>query len=57
MNEAVKHIEQAYDYLSRLSVSGDAVELVALARVELREAHRLAGESKAKEDEVIGQTD
>lgn len=57
MNEAAKHIERAYDYLSKLSVSGDAVELLALARVELREAHRLASESKAKEDEVIGQTD
>lgn len=58
MNEAAKHIEQAYGYLSKLSVSGDAVELLALARVELREAHKLATEYKEnKEAEVIGQTD
>lgn len=57
MNEIAKHIEQAYAHISKLSVSGDAVELLALARVELREAHRLASESKAKEAEVIGQTD
>jgi len=57
MNEAAKHIEQAYGYLSKLSVSGDAVELLALARVELREAHRLASEHKESEAEAIGQTD
>ena len=42
MNEITKRIEQAYAHISKLSVSGDAVELLALARVELREAHRLA---------------
>lgn len=57
MNEAVKHIEQAYGYLSKLSVSGDAVELLALVRVELREAHKLASEHKESEVEAIGQTD
>lgn len=55
MNETAKRIERAYELLAKLSVSGDSVELLAMARMELREAYKLAKESE--EAEAIGQTD
>lgn len=42
MEEIRKYIESAYDMLSRIRVSGDAVDFMANARVALREAYRLA---------------
>ena len=33
-----KHLNKAFQYVSKLQVSGDAVDLVALARAELRAA-------------------
>lgn len=32
------HLDKAFQYISKLQVSGDAVDLVALARAELRAA-------------------
>lgn len=42
MEEIKKYMETAYDMLSRIRVSGDAVDFMANARVALREAYRLA---------------
>lgn len=37
--EQLKHsLKQAYDHISRLQVSGDAVDLTAMARAQLRSA-------------------
>ena len=32
------HLDKAYQYLSKLQVSGDAVDLVAMVRIEMRNA-------------------
>lgn len=37
-NKLKTHLDKAYQYISKLQVSGDAVDLVALARAELRAA-------------------
>lgn len=41
-----EHINQAYKMLSAVSVSGDSVDYMAMARQELRAAHKLALESE-----------
>lgn len=46
-----KCLNKAYEYISKLQVSGDAVDLVALVRAELREAW------KEMEKETEGDTD
>ena len=58
MEKVTSHLNKAYNYLSRLQVSGDAVDLVALIRMELRTAYEEA-EKKEKETEASedGQTD
>lgn len=38
-----KHLERVYANVSKLKVSGDAVDIVYEIREELREAYRLAG--------------
>ena len=46
MNELKNHLDQAYMWLSKIPVSGEAVDAMAMARQELREAFRLANEQK-----------
>ena len=38
MEQLKRHLEKAYKHLGRLQVSGDAVDVVALVRLELRAA-------------------
>lgn len=38
MNETLKHIKTAFAWLSRIPVTDDAVDFMAMARQELREA-------------------
>lgn len=45
------HLDKAFQYISALQVNGDAVDLVALARAELRAAW------KELEKETEGDTD
>ena len=49
--ELMKHIYQAFGYLSSIPVAGDAVELMAAARRELKTAFSLAkgGEDDGKQ--------
>ena len=49
MDELKKHIDRAFRLLSGLSVSGDAVDVVAGIREELRAAYKLA-EKEDKQD-------
>lgn len=46
MTQASAHIDAAYKHLSRVLVSGDGVDLLALARQELRMAYKLALEAE-----------
>lgn len=39
MEDARKHIDTAFTALSRIPVTGDAVDMMALARQELRKAY------------------
>lgn len=59
MEELKKHLESAYNHLAKLQVSGDAVDLVALVRMELREAYAEANKppEQAGEEQTDGQTD
>lgn len=44
MEELMKHIAAAWDRLGRIAVSGDAVDMLAAARMELRHAYAAAQE-------------
>lgn len=59
MERIIKHLEQAYEMISRIPVSGDNVERMAHARQELCLAFREADEIlKAQaQEECDGQTD
>lgn len=43
------HLEKAYGYIAKLQVSGDAVDLVAMVRIEMRNAWAAANELEKKE--------
>lgn len=47
MNEIQKKINEAYKMISIVSVSGDAVDVMAGARMQLKEAFELAGDKSA----------
>lgn len=53
MDKLKEHIERAYDYLAKIPVKGDAVDLMAMARQELRAAYQI----NTREEEDSGQTD
>lgn len=53
MSEAQKRLDQAFKWLSRVTVSGESVDYLAMARQELRAAYQLLGE----EDKDGGQDD
>lgn len=44
MNEIQKQIDGAFTLISAIPVSGDAVEIMAMARKHLKSAYNLAGE-------------
>lgn len=44
MNEIQKQLDKAFTLISAIPVSGDAVEIMAMAREHLRSAYNLAGE-------------
>ena len=50
MEQLKKHLENAYKYISNLRVSGDAVDTVALARMELRQAYAEASKPAEQGD-------
>lgn len=47
MNDIQKKIDEAHRMISVIAVSGDAVDVMAGARIKLREAFQLAGDKSA----------
>lgn len=47
MNDIQKAIQEASRLVSIISVSGDAVDVMAAARIKLKEAYRMAGDKSA----------
>ncbi len=56
MEKLRKHLDQAYRYISKIPVCEDAVDLMALARRELRAAYKEAENltEQAKEGDTDG---
>lgn len=50
MNKALEHIDAAYAWLAKIPVTGDAVDYLAMARQELREARQVAADDKEGAD-------
>ena len=58
MKEIKKHLEEAFQLASSIPVKGDAVDVMAAARANLRAAYRLLDEKgpeseKAEESEEV----
>ncbi len=50
MTELQKRLDSAFRLLSKLSVSGDVVDIMYAVRKELREAYKLAGDKDKPEE-------
>lgn len=48
MNEVQKNINEAFEYMRAIPVTGDAVELMAAAKDALRRAYKLAEDNPEK---------
>lgn len=48
MSEVAQKLDQAFRWLSRLTVSGESVDYLAMARQELREAYKLLKEEDSQ---------
>lgn len=48
MNEIQKKLDNAYNVLTRISVSGDGVDLMATAKSILRDAYKIAEDRPEK---------
>lgn len=48
MSEAAKKLDQAFRWLSKVTVSGESVDYLAMARQELREAYKLLKEENGQ---------
>ena len=51
MEDLMKYIAAAWDRLGRIAVSGDAVDMLAAARMELRHAYAAAQEMQQTQKE------
>ena len=47
MNDIQQKINEAHKMISIIAVSGDAVDVMAAARVKLKEAYEIAGDKSA----------
>lgn len=47
MNPVKKHLDSAYLWLSKIPVTGEAVDMMAMARQELREAFKALPDEKS----------
>jgi len=54
MNDVQKKIQEAYRMVSVIPVSGDAVDLMAGARIQLKAAFEAAGGMDAPEEKEAG---
>lgn len=55
MNDVQKKIQEAYRMVSVIPVSGDAVDLMAGARIQLMDAFTAAGGMDAPEEKEAGE--
>lgn len=49
MNEIQKQIDNSFKLISAIPVSGDAVDIMAMARKHLKSAYNLAGEGERED--------
>lgn len=49
MNEIQKQLDKAFTLISAIPVSGDAVDIMAMARKHLRSAYDLAGKGECED--------
>lgn len=49
MNEIQKQLDKAFTLISAIPVSGDAVEIMAMAREHVRSAYKLAGKDGSED--------
>ncbi len=54
MTDAQKEINRAFQLLSSIPVTGDAIDLASAARGHLKTAYQLAGEPEAAEKSEVG---
>lgn len=54
VRRAIKHMEDAFRYLNNITVSGGNVDVLALARQELRKAYKEAKECEEPKEETDG---
>lgn len=47
MNDIQKKLDSVYNLLTRISVNGDGVDLMATAKIHLRNAYKTAGDKSA----------
>ena len=47
MNDIQKAVQEAHRLVSLIHVSGDAVDVMAAARINLKDAYKLAGDQSA----------
>ena len=58
VRRAIKHMEEAFKYLNSITVSGANVDILALARQELRKAYQEVKDCEEPEEGTDGrQTD
>lgn len=50
MKEVKKHLEEAFQLLSSIPVKGDAVDVMAAVRVNLRSAYHLLNRQEAEDE-------
>lgn len=53
MSNINEHLDAAYTWLSKIIVSGDSVDFLAMARQELRAARQLSAAIGKDEKEVV----
>lgn len=56
MENIMNRLNEAYKLISSLSVSGDAVDVVAVARNHLREAHKKLQELEEKKERMASES-
>ena len=54
MNELQRELDEVFRLISAIPVSGESVEVMAMARERLRRAYQQAGKAEKEEDEHGG---
>lgn len=54
VRRAIKHMEEAFKYLNNIPVSGANVDILALARQELRKAYQEIKDCEEPEEDTNG---